>query len=400
MPDNKSQHYVPRCHLKPFSANREGVAINLFNHGRHIIRENVPINGQCAKSYFYGEDLVIENLLQKLEGQYASTVRLIERDEQFSDSDAGFLRSFAFLQWYRTDAALRRRRESMIMMEKMARRGLEHLCVESPDLSQRAMVSGSLKIWTATQNDLGDLRVLILRNRSGVDFITSDDPAAITNRVFLQRMQDNNFGIANIGLMLLMPLGPRYALICYDHDCYVPVGRTGRYVNVNREKDADAFNEIQFLNSVSNIYFAGPIRKAERVAACFKAISHLRLSARFRVWEGISEGVSGEFECFRRLKDGEDFDPRIPRLQSLAPLYPRPAHWMSNFAMRPRITGWVKPGVVMGPVRSSRAKELRGMTLTEIGIGPLPGHNAEVWERMYERLSEEQLARFRSSKVR
>jgi hypothetical protein len=389
MPDNKNQHYVPRCHLRPFSLGREGVAINLFNHARGVVRENVAVSGQCAKSYFYGKDLVVEKQLQKLEGRYATLVRDIEAGTQLDAADLDFLRSFAFLQWCRTDAALRRRREIIEAMDELARKGVEHLRADTPDLSQKSMVLGSLKIWATGQDDIADLAVLVLRNRSRVNFVTSDDPAVVTNRVFLQRMRDNNFGIANVGTMIIMPLGPRFALICYDHECYAPVRRAGNYVNVDRDQDARSLNELQFLSSLSNIYFADPIVSAGRIVADFRAVEAYRPEARFRTWQGISEGIDGEFECFRRLKDGEAFDPLLPRIQSFSPLYPTPLHWISNFRMRANLAGWVKPGTVGGPIRFRRASRHRGMVLVKIRIGPLRNRGGELPDRMYHLLSAE-----------
>lgn len=399
MSDNKNQHYVPRCHLKPFSLDREGIAINLFNHRRGIVRANVPVSGQCAKSYFYGADLVIEKQLQTLEGRYAHIVRMVEGEAQLGPNDLDFLRSFAFLQWCRTDAALRRRREAMIAMDDLTRRGREKFRFEDPDLSQKSLALGSLRIWGSSLDEIADLRVIILRNHSRVDFLTSDDPAVITNRVFLQRMRDNNFGIMNIGTMILMPLGPRYAVICYDHDCYTPRGRSGYHVNVGRDQDVRAFNELQFLNSLANIYFAGPIKNSASIVADFKAVAERRPTSRLMMWQGISEGIDGEFECFRRLKDGEEFDPHIPTIQSFSPLYPVPAHWMSNFAMRGNMVGWVKPGTIVGPIRSRKARTVGGMRLVKVRIGPMHGRGGELPERMYHRLTKEELDRAHANKT-
>ncbi|HEX8388252.1 MAG TPA: DUF4238 domain-containing protein [Sphingomonas sp.] len=391
MPDNKNQHYVPRCHLKPFSLNREGVAINLYNHPRDIIRGGAPIAGQCAKSYFYGEDLVIERALQKLEGRYAAVVRCVEADEPLDAADAAFLRDFVLLQWCRTDGALRRRREVMQAMDDAARRGLEHIERDASDMSQIALISGSLSVWASAGEDVKDLRVLILRNHSGIEFVTSDDPAVVTNRVFLQRMRDPNFGIVNVGALLVMPLSPRRAVVCYDHDCYAPIGRSGSYLNVNRHQDAAAFNEFQYLNAISNVYFAGPIANGERIRSAFAAIAARRPPERFRMWQGISEGIAGEFECFRQIAEGEEIDPMTTRIQSFSPIYPCPQHWLSVLPMRARLSGWVKPGAVGGPIRFSRAKRHRGMERVSIGHRPMPHRGGRLPDRMYHHLSPKEL---------
>ena len=285
-------------------------------------------------------------------------------------------------------------------MDKLAFRGIEHLRRERPDLSQLSLVMGSLRIWADACDDIADLRVLVLRNRSRVDFVTSDDPAVFTNRLFLQRLRDSNFGVTNVGSMFLMPLGPRHAVACYDHECYTPVDRAGAYLTLTRDQDARAFNELQFLNSLSNIYFAGPAGKGDRVRADFAAVANRRPVERFRMWQGVTEGIDGEFEIFRRIREGEEIAAEETRIQSFSPLYPEPAHWMSNLAMRKVMQGWIVPGAVGGPIRASRARRIRGVRLMRIGHGPLRHRGAELPERMYHRLTREEVAEYEGRTAR
>lgn len=389
MPDNKNQHYVPRCHLKPFTLDRAGLAINMFNHHRGIIRENVPVSGQCAKSYFYGEDLVVERHLQTLEGRYAKTIRSIENGEAIVQDDFDFLRNFILLQWCRTDGALRRRREVVQAMDDLSRRGREGVLRETPDMTQLAHVLGSLRIWSEAGETISDLRVSIIRNRSRVDFVTSDDPAVLTNRVFIQRMRDPNFGLSNVGTMFFMPLGPRFAAVCYDHHAYAPVGREGIFLNIDRDQDAKALNELQFLNALSNIYFAGPIGNGTRVQADFAAVAERRPVERFRFWQGISEGVEGEFEVYRRVGPDEVIPPYATTIQAFSPLYPEPAHWVTNLRMRKDIIGWVIPGAVGGPVRRRPTGRVDDARLIRVGIGPLRGRTGQLPDRMYHLLGQD-----------
>ncbi len=280
----------------------------------------------------------------------------------------------------------------MQAMDDMAHRGLEHLRRDALDMSQMALITGSLRVWSSAGEDVEDLRVLILRNRSRVDFVTSDDPAVATNRVFLQRMRDPNFGLVNVGTMLILPLGPRLAAVCYDHDSYAPIGRAGSYLNVVRDQDAAALNELQYLNSLSNIYFAGPVGNSEQVRGAFANVAHRRPPERFRMWQGISEGIEGEFERFRKIAEGDVVDPMTTRIQSFSPIYPSPLHWMSILPMRAGLCGWIRPGSVGGPLRLSRARRHRGMRLVGIGHRSMPHRGGELPDLMYHHLSPEELS--------
>lgn len=158
-------------------------------------------------------------------------------------------------------------------------------------------------------------------------------------------------------------------------------------MSIAREQDVAAFNELQYLNSIANIYFAGPIEKGEAIAESFRAVADRKPSSRFRMWQGISEGIVGDLECFRRLREGEKFDPKTPRIQSFSPLYPVPAHWISNLKMRRKLVGWIKPGTMIGPVRSYHAKKRAGMRPITIGHRPLLHRDGELPERMYHQIS-------------
>lgn len=391
MPDNKNQHYVPRCHLRPFTLDRAGAAINMFNHARGIVREKVAVSGQCSKSYFYGEDLFIERQLQSLEGRYARVVRTVENGDRLSVDDLAFLRSFVFLQWCRTDAAMKRRRDIMEAMEDMAIRGRRGVARQPLDTSQLSLVYGSLKLWAEGMRNISDLRVLLLRNQSRVNFVTSDDPAVLTNRLFMQRFHDTNFGVANTGAMLFLPLGPRYAVACYDHAAYAPQGRIGNYLDIKRDRDAQALNELQFLNSLSNIYFADRLGEAGRIREHFAAVAHRRPETKFRTWHGVSEGIENGFEAFRRVQDGELLPPDAVTIQSFSPLYPQPANWLSLLVMRPEISGWIVPGTAGGPRRQRGPDAPPGIRLMNVGHGPMANRRGGLPDRMYHRLSLEEL---------
>jgi hypothetical protein len=124
MASHKNQHFVPRCYLKPFTFHGEGLAIKVFNIDRRQTYSNAPVKGQCARSYFYGEDLKLERVLQLEEGRYAKTLKAICAPNCCLTEDAKVtLRRFCLLQHLRTEAVAQRALEHMSELAEVASRG-------------------------------------------------------------------------------------------------------------------------------------------------------------------------------------------------------------------------------------------------------------------------------------
>jgi hypothetical protein len=96
VPKQKNQHYVPKCHLKPFSVDAQGRAINLFNIAKALTIPNAPVKGQCAKDYLHGTDLRLEDALGKIESHYGQIVHPLASQTSIAASEMSFLCSFAY----------------------------------------------------------------------------------------------------------------------------------------------------------------------------------------------------------------------------------------------------------------------------------------------------------------
>lgn len=75
----------------------------------------------------------------------------------------------------------------------------------------------SMRLCMKTIESVDDLKLRIINNRSKVDFVISDDPAVFANRYATQRLNKAGFGVHSAGMIMMMPLTPRYAVICYDN---------------------------------------------------------------------------------------------------------------------------------------------------------------------------------------
>jgi hypothetical protein len=101
-----------------------------------------------------------------------------------------------------------------------------------------------------------DLKVCLIRNRTTVPFITSDNPCILANRWHQtdQRARGYSFGAGKAGCLFLLPLSAEVACILYDGDVY-SLPNQGGWLTVRKPADIDAFNEHQVLSCGNNLYF-------------------------------------------------------------------------------------------------------------------------------------------------
>jgi hypothetical protein len=124
-------------------------------------------------------------------------------------------------------------------------------------------VQSAISIFAQEMHVIDDLKVCLVRNRSPVPFITSDDPAVLTNRWYLEDLRARpfgGFGLSNAGAVALLPLSPSVLYVAYDDVYSLP--NVGGCVEVSDRSDVEAFNQHQYLNARANIY----VRDAEDAA--------------------------------------------------------------------------------------------------------------------------------------
>lgn len=349
MPANKRQHYVPKCHFKPFSLNAEGAAINLFNLGQNQGRQNVAIKGQCAKDYLYGEDLALERQLSAIEGEYGRILKLVLTNQRLTEQDLFTLRGFVYLQYSRTDMAITRYRQAQEGLLQTAFEGRPELAPEM-DLTDRTMMREAMRIYDRTAFCTEDLKVCIVENRTSADFVTSDDPAIHTNRFHLQRLRKEQFGLESAGATLVMPLSPRHAFIAYDGAVYTMSDKIGDRVIIKRESDILAFNELQYLNAANNLYFSD-WSGIERVSKEFEAASARRPKSRVAINAFVLDRRVGDREWWRKAT-ADEIANGLHEMVHTSPVFPVPAHWFTKMTVRPKPESFSN-GSAAGEVRRS-----------------------------------------------
>lgn len=254
MANNKNQHYVPRVHLKPFTIDGKGLAINLFNIDRLKPVQNAPVKNQCSGDYFYGKDERLERAINSVESQYGEVVRFLMGEDAVINAKVRIvIQRFVYLQHLRTEAASRKMAEMTIAMHEIP--GSDFPIPSIRDAIKNAVQIAMLH-FADSMHIVDDLKVCIARNYTDRPFITSDDPAVLTNKLYFKRCHKvlRSFGVKTAGLVFLLPLSPQLCAIMYDSAVYQTGQRLG-WIDVTRDVDVDAINEHQIVNCLTNLYF-------------------------------------------------------------------------------------------------------------------------------------------------
>lgn len=328
MATNKNQHFVPRCHLKPFTVGETNRAIHVFNLDADRAIQGEPVKNQGSRDYFYGRDPRLEAAIQSVEGPYGAAVaRLRLEGAVVGALDRTVLRRFILLQHMRTEAA------AVLASRMMA------ALVELPDVLQdgedwdfravtREAVIAAMRHYARTMRIVDDLQLTVVRNRSRTPFFTSDDPAVLTNCWHLQnhRAHGLGFGVKSAGLILFLPLAPELLAVLHDPDVYVVPHRQG-VVEIEADEEAEALNAHQVLNCAANLYF-GDWDGRGQIAEAVSAARPRRLDPRHRTTYAVRSGVEGEAVRYDAVTLADIVpDPNRDVLVHTQILRPVPARW-------------------------------------------------------------------------
>jgi Txe/YoeB family toxin of Txe-Axe toxin-antitoxin module len=271
MAENKKQHFVPQFYLRNFSADAEKKKINIFHiaSGKHI--QNITIEDQAQKDYFYSSELDIEKALSSIEGIVANVIKdafLREDAPKYLSAEYQALLSFCVTQHYRTLYAADEMDEHM---DKLAKSIFKHNAEVAPYLD-----SVQIKLKEPARLSLGiaafilpiayDLRMKLIINESNLDFVTTDNPCVFVNPFLgIKKTYGGRHGLASKGLIILLPLSPQYAIIVFDDYRYKVGGRKMKPVVVSDDKDITEINKLLFLNAHKNIFYKNVVKSKDMI---------------------------------------------------------------------------------------------------------------------------------------
>lgn len=294
MPENKKHHYVPRFYLKRFSSNSKSINLWNISSEKKVLAAN--LKNQCYRDYFYGEEPGPEKALGTIEGQAAEIFRRIESSgcpPPPKSVDHLNLIMYIAVQHLRTKQSVSKLQD---MTDKMTQEAFgpvaEQDGVDLTKIKIGFSEPGLLAVQTALEGYplLIDLAYKLIINHTASEFITSDNPVVTYNQLFRRENVTGNSGFGSKGLLVFLPLSPRYCLVLYDYDIY-RIGKAREWsVDVTDERDIHEVNTLQTCNAEDNIYFSDDAFNIEAL---------IRKSAPFR------NDASVKVHTFPGEKDGK-----------------------------------------------------------------------------------------------
>ena len=276
MPHNKNQHFVPRCLLRPFTLGGDGAAINVFNISRERPIWNAPVKSQCSRDYFYGHDGQMESVLASLEGKFVAILKALQNGDTLDEDEKRWLMLFVLVQWRRTAGTIEEMKLQQEDFKNKVLAGHEEQRHEL-DLTHNEIVAISMKMGFGMLKYALDLKISIFLNRSSTDFVISDNPSILTNRLHLQRWNNRNFGVSNSGAIFSLPLSPKLSFIAYDRAAYT-IANSSDFVVMKKDTDVSALNELQVLSATENVYFSQR-SSSDKIGELLRASADERKSA-------------------------------------------------------------------------------------------------------------------------
>jgi Protein of unknown function (DUF4238) len=189
VPHNKKQHYVPRFYLKNFAADQDQKTIHLYNMNRRLFRHNVGIKGQCHHDYFYGEDQILETVLQDIESKAAIIIKTALRDHLCPDYNSPNHMDFIYyiaLQRARTKTA---ELEANALTDASAKFFFEEIHPEFGSLDGiKISLKNAVQLAVSSAGMyapiLWDMEIKLITIADESEFFVSDNPTVFFNQIF------------------------------------------------------------------------------------------------------------------------------------------------------------------------------------------------------------------------
>ena len=224
-----------------------------------MLYSNVSIRNQCSKSYFY-PDQEYEKALGKFEGECRAAIGkvIVGHYNSLIKKDFFILKAFLLLQKTRTQHKARIVRDGMEqvrqylysigMVDSLKKQ------IDAYENTEKNVVELLTYNFKTALDITVDLKCKILVYKGDGSFLTSDDPVIQYNPL-LESHKISIYGLSAIGLLLLLPISPTYAIVLYDETYYKIGNRKDSIVCFSNTRDLYWINLLTVLHADKAVYF-------------------------------------------------------------------------------------------------------------------------------------------------
>lgn len=265
----RNQHYVPQFHLRQWSD--DGKLISIYNKKNKIFVSNkMAISNFASKKYLYDKDGSLENILSEVEYHVAPIYKKIidtKTLDGLSEDDIDLLYLYLVLCNERTvangDLYEKSVKERLGAILGIYQAHGQYMDVDISTLKDLIYVehpcNGAIIAAFKWYKCISDLNLVIIKNNSETEFISSDYPAIKYNLWSLKRNLISGWGLSSVGIMFVLPISPRIALFAYDDVIYRPQFLENRIIDISQKEQIDEINKLMFLNANNAIFFSSRI---------------------------------------------------------------------------------------------------------------------------------------------
>jgi len=96
---------------------------------------------------------------------------------------------------------------------------------------------------------IDDLKLILIHNKTELNFIASDNPVVMENEF----QREYGVGFDSIGIWFLIPISAKYSILMIDSKLYPKCQDVDEFV-ITREDEVEKFNNIQYMNCREILY--------------------------------------------------------------------------------------------------------------------------------------------------
>ena len=265
--NKENQHYVPKFYLRYFSYQNNKKQIGVYNQFNKLFIPTAKLKTQASKKYFYGKDGIIEDWLCSVESIISKSINKMISSEELpalmTDSHVHLLLFLILMDVRNPNKVNQFLKGQQLIKDRFISLNPKNQELEIVRAIEEIKNNDDETIKMLVLNAIGiipycmDLKIKLIKNTSGLPFITSDNPLIKYNQ-FLET-RNWNFGAHNgygtIGAQMFLPLNEKYMLILFDPDIYKVGNKKEKTVEINDINSISQLNILQYLNCTETLFF-------------------------------------------------------------------------------------------------------------------------------------------------